>query len=65
MVLQRSQYLDSRSITRPNVDHAPHLFVTEATGGGKGSVIRLCLLHAVESNWETVVVNPKRSGEYH
>ncbi len=48
-----------------DVDHAPHLFVAGATGGGKGSIIRLCLLHAVESNWETVVVNPKRSGEYH
>ncbi len=48
-----------------NVDHAPHLFIAGATGGGKGSVIRLCLLHAVQSGWETVVVNPKRSGEYH
>ncbi len=48
-----------------NVDHTPHLFITGSTGGGKGSVIRLCLLHAAESDWETIVVNPKRSGEYH
>ncbi len=48
-----------------DVDHTPHLFIAGATGGGKGSIIRLCLLHATESNWETIVVNPKRSGEYH
>ena len=47
-----------------DVDYSPHLLVAGATGGGKGSALRLIAVHAITNNWELTIVNPKRSGEF-
>lgn len=60
-------HLGVRADTQPlcwNVDHSPHLLVAGATGGGKGSVIRLVIAHGLKHRWQTTIINPKRSGEF-
>ena len=47
-----------------DVDYSPHLLVAGATGGGKGSALRLIAAHAITHQWELTIINPKRSGEF-
>lgn len=48
-----------------DIDYSPHVLIAGATGGGKGSVLRLIAAHAIANDWELTIINPKRSGEFH
>lgn len=47
-----------------DVLRTPHVLLAGATGSGKGGTIRSALAGALEAGWQTVVIDPKESGEY-
>lgn len=42
----------------------PHLLVAGATNAGKGSVLRLAMMHGLQSGWQVLGINPRLSGEF-